>query len=88
MKIELKEGLMIDIKPIREEMKNLPKNITFPQFPSVTAYDYDGEEEWMQSCEILPNNICGSLLSSLALIRDLDCGIRMVSFALGIRKQK
>ena len=26
-------------------MKNLPKAITFPQFPSVTAYDDDGEEK-------------------------------------------
>ena len=26
-------------------MKNLPKAITFPEFPSITAYDDDGEEE-------------------------------------------
>ena len=26
-------------------MKNLPKAIAFPQFPSITAYDDDGEEE-------------------------------------------
>ena len=26
-------------------MKNLPKAITVPQFPSITAYDDDGEEE-------------------------------------------
>ena len=26
-------------------MKHLPKVITFPQFPSITAYDDDGEEE-------------------------------------------
>ena len=26
-------------------MQNLPKTITFPQFPSITAYDDDGEEE-------------------------------------------
>ena len=32
------------IEPIREGMKNLPKAITFPQFPSITAYDDDGEE--------------------------------------------
>ena len=32
------------MKPIREGMKNLPKAITFPQFPSLTAYDDDGEE--------------------------------------------
>ena len=26
-------------------MKNLPKAITFPQFPSITAYDDDDDEE-------------------------------------------
>ena len=26
-------------------MKNVPKTITFPQFPSITANDDDGEEE-------------------------------------------
>ena len=31
------------MKPIREGMKDLPKAITFPQFPSITAYDDDGE---------------------------------------------
>ena len=43
---DLKEGLVSELKPIREGMKNLPKAITFPQFPSITAYDDDdGEEE-------------------------------------------
>ena len=43
----LKEGLVSELNPIRERMKNLPKAITFPQFPSITAYDNndDGEEE-------------------------------------------
>ena len=37
---------MSELKPIREGIKNLPKTITFPQFPSITAYDDDdGEEE-------------------------------------------
>ena len=35
----LKEGLVSELKPIREGMKNLPKTIKFPQFPFVTAYD-------------------------------------------------
>ena len=26
-------------------MKNLAKAVTFPRFPSITAYDDDGEEE-------------------------------------------
>ena len=33
------------MKPIREGMKNLPKAIIFPQFPSIIAYNNDGEEE-------------------------------------------
>ena len=41
----LKEGLVRELKPIREGMKNLPKAITFPQFPSITAYDDDDCEE-------------------------------------------
>ena len=40
------KGLVSELKPIREGMKNLPKTITFLQFPSITAYDDDdGEEE-------------------------------------------
>ena len=47
MQIDLKEGLVSELKPIREGMKNLPKAITSPQFPFITAYDDDddGEEE-------------------------------------------
>ena len=44
----MKEGIVSELKPITEGMKNLPKTITFPQFPSITAYDDDdGEEERM-----------------------------------------
>ena len=46
MQKDLKEGCVSELKPIREGMKNLPKAIRFPQFPSITAYDDDdGEEE-------------------------------------------
>ena len=45
MQKDLKEGLVSELKPIREGMKNLSKAITFPQFPSITAYDDDSEEE-------------------------------------------
>ena len=45
MQKDLKEGHVRELKPIREGMKNLPKAITFPQFPSIAAYDDDGEEE-------------------------------------------
>ena len=36
---------MSEIKPIREWITNLPKAITFSQFPSITAYSDAGEEE-------------------------------------------
>ena len=46
MQKDLKEGLVSELKANREGIKNLPKAITFPQFPSITAYDDDdGEEE-------------------------------------------
>ena len=45
MQKDLKEGLVSELKPIREGMKNLPKAVTFPLFPSITAHDDDGEEE-------------------------------------------
>ena len=45
MQKDLKEGLVSELKPIREGMKNFPKIIQFPQFPSITAYDDYGEEE-------------------------------------------
>ena len=51
MQKDLKEGLVSELKPIREGMKNLPKAITVPQFPSITAYDDDddSEERWTYS---------------------------------------
>ena len=45
MQEDLKEGLVSELKPIREGITNLPRAITFPQFPSITAYDDDGVEE-------------------------------------------
>ena len=46
MQKDLKEGLVSELKPIKEGMKNLPMAITFPHFPSITAYDDDdGDEE-------------------------------------------
>ena len=45
MQRDLKEGIVRELKPIREGMKNLKTARTFPQFPSITVYDDDGEEE-------------------------------------------
>ena len=41
----LKEGLVSELKPIREGMKHSPKAVTFPRHPYITAYDDNGEEE-------------------------------------------
>ena len=35
MQKDLKEGIVSELKQIREGMKNLPKTITFPKFPSI-----------------------------------------------------
>ena len=85
---DLREGLLNELKPIREGMKHLPKAVTFPQYPTITAYDDDGKEEGKAVIGNIANNTCESLLPSLALIRHLDCGMWMVSFTLGTRKQK
>ena len=45
MQRDFKEGLVSELKPIKDGMKNLPKAITFPQLLSIIAYDDDGEEE-------------------------------------------
>ena len=45
MQKDLKEGLVNELKPIGEGIKNLPKATTFTQFPSITAYDDDDDEE-------------------------------------------
>ena len=42
---DLKEGLVSELKPIREGMKHLRKVIRFPQYPSITTYDDDVEED-------------------------------------------
>ena len=89
MQKDLKEGLVSEIKPIREGMKNLPNTITFPQFPFITAYDDDdGEEEEDVFIGDIAEQYLRKILPCLEQIRRLDCGIRMVSFTLGTRKQK
>ena len=65
---ELKEGLVSEMKPIREVMKNLPKAITFPQFPSITAYSNDGQEEG----EALIGDIAEHYLRKFASVSGAD----------------
>ena len=85
---DLKEGLLSELKPIRDGMKNLPKAITFPQFLSITAYDDDGEEEVDVFIGDIAEQYLRKFAPHLALIICLDCEIRMESFTLGTRKQK
>ena len=87
---DLKEGLVSELKPIREGMKNLPKAITFPQFPSITAYDDDDDDEEEQ--DVFIGDIAEQYLRKFATVSGADktfeCGMRMTSFTLGTRKQK
>ena len=45
MQKDLKERLVSELKPIREGIENSPKAKKFPQYPSITTHDDDGEEE-------------------------------------------
>ena len=66
--------LVSELKPITEEMKNLSKVITFPQFPSITAYDDDGEEG-----DVFIGDITEQYLRKFASKSSTDktCGIRI-----------
>ena len=77
MQNDLKEGLASELKQTREGMKNLPKTIIFPQFPSITAYN-DGEEEE----DVFIGDIAEQFLRNFATVygadktfglRDKDC---------------
>ena len=90
MQKDWNEGLVSELKPIREGMKNLPKAITFPQFPSITAYDDDdGEEEE----DVFIGDNAEQCLRKFATVSGADKtfglrDLRMVSFTLGTRKQR
>ena len=85
---DLKEGLVSELKPIREGMKNLPKSIAFLQFPSITAYDDDGEEEE----DAVVGDIAEQYLRKFAFTSGTDntFGLRDKDgkFYIGTRKQK
>ena len=49
-------------------MKNLPKVITFPQFPSITACDDDGEEE----VDVFIGDIAEEYLPKFAYVSGAD----------------
>ena len=88
MQKDLKEGLVSELKQIKEGMKNLPKAVTFPQFPSIAAYDDDGEEELDVFIRDIAEQYLRKFASMSGKIRHLDCGIWMVSFKLDTREKK
>ena len=89
MQKDFKEGLVIELKPIREGIKNVPKAIIFPQFPSITAYDVDDDEE---EEDVFFGDIAEEYLRKFATVsgadKTFDCGIRMVGFTSETKKQK
>ena len=87
MQKDLKEGLISEFKPIREGMKNL-KSVTFPQYPSITAHDDDGQEEVI----VFIRDAAEQYLRKFASVSGTDkkCELRDKDgkFILGRRKQK
>ena len=76
------------LKSNREGMKNLPNALTFPQFPYITAYDDDGEEEKDVLIEVIAEQYLRKFASASGTDKKFGLRIRMVSFTLGTRKQK
>ena len=70
MQKDLKEGIVSELKPIREGMKNLPKAITFPQFPSITAYDDDDDGEEVK--DVFIGDIAEEYLRKFATVSGAD----------------
>ena len=89
MQKNLKEGLVSELKPISKGMKNLPKAIIFPQFPSITAYDDDNDEE---EENVFIGDISEQYLRKFATVSGADktFGLRDKDgkFTLGKRKHK
>ena len=69
MQKDLKQGPVSALKPIREEMKNLSKAITFPQFLSITAYDDDDDEE---DDDVFIGGIAEEYLRKFATVSGVD----------------
>ena len=88
MQQDLKEGLVSELKPIREGMNNLPIAITFPQFPSITAYGPDGEEEEDVFIEDITEQYLRKFAFTFGNNNTFGLRIRMSSFTLRTRKQK
>ena len=88
MQKDLKEGLVSELKPIREGIKNLPKAITFPQFPSITAYDDDGEEDEDVVIWDIAEQYLRKFASTSGTEKAFGLRDKNGKFTLGARKQK
>ena len=76
MQKDLKEGLVSELKPIGEGVKNFPKAITFPQFPFITAYDDDDDRE--EEEDVFIGDIAEEYLRKFATVSgaDMTFGLR------------
>ena len=77
MQKDLKEGLISELKPIREGIKNLSKAITFPQFPSKIAYDDDDDEE---EEDVFIGDIAEEYLRKFATVSDIFAELNIPTF--------
>ena len=87
MQKDLKEGLVSELKPIREGTKSLPRVITFPQFISITAYDDASEEEVEVFIADISEQYLRKFASASGTHKSFGLQDRMVSFTLRTRKQ-
>ena len=87
MQKDLKEGLVGELKPIREGMKNLPRAIILPQFPSITAYDDDGEEVDV-FIEDIPEQYLRKFASASGTDKTLGLRDKDSKFNIGNKKAK
>ena len=69
-------------------MKNLPNAITFPQYPSITSYDDDGEEE----VDLFIGDIAEQYLRKFAFVSGADKIFRLRDwdgkFYIGNKEEK
>ena len=85
---KLKESIVSEIKPNREGIKNA---LTFPQFSSIMAQedsDDDDDDQGTIHMGDIAENTWDNLLQHQALIKPLDCTIKMASFSLERKRLK